>query len=274
MSTRPTPASTPASTPAAAANADRLSQVLAAGLERQLLLETCHPCRRQSAPTAPTDLVVDYESEEQLRAAGARRLELDDGVPWDPISFDDFERADGRERDSSRVMILGCGHAFTLRTVQRHNQGRSRPVCPRMREHQTADGNYYLTATEQAELGLTLTYRAHPTGQPDIVYGPDGRMVRATFPDGQVQFFEGPQGQERKVRLTLPAWLGGVLRGPAQPGAQGAHRLTHVAGGVLRGPARRGAHGAPDLLTMAWCGSLRARKARSAWCEGPSPMAT
>ena len=225
----PTPNTQP---PRAASNANRLSQVLAAGLEQKLSLETCRPCqpaqRRHAA--APINTVLDYKSEEQLREAGARFLAKEcpeddddcnvdeDGIPFDPISYDHFQAADGngREREASRVMILGCGHAFTLRTVRNHNINRAKPVCPMMRTHGGADGNYYLNDDEVNEMEMdemggmemdnSLTRRQNSDGSiqfyRDSNNGP--KLVKMRLPNGNQQYYEGQRGEESLVRLVEP----------------------------------------------------------------------
>jgi hypothetical protein len=203
--------------------------------------------QKQAAAAAATDLLVDYESEEQMREAGARFLAKQcpedkddcdtdrDGVPFDPVSFDEFEAAEngGRDRDATRVMILGCGHAFTLETVQKHNRNKSVALCPLMRMHAGGqNGNYVLTPTEQAEIGFTAVLQEIREDDEDgdvVVYvdGPDGRIlvrvefsgaqtnyyegardeehiVRIEYGDGEIDFYDGPKGQERRVKSRQP----------------------------------------------------------------------
>jgi hypothetical protein len=212
----------------AATDASRLSRVLAAGMERKLSLKTCLPCKqsvqKHAAAAAATDLLLDYESEEQMRKAGARFLAKQcpededgcdaerDGVPFDPISYDEFEKEGGRGRDATRVMILGCGHAFTLETVQKHNRGRSEAVCPLMRTHPGGEnGNYLLNPTEQDELGFTPApaeeIREEDEDGDVVIYvgGPDGEvLVRIEFADGTTKYYEGPRGEEHIVRIKYP----------------------------------------------------------------------
>lgn len=202
----------------------RLSQVLAAGLERKLSISTCLPCN-QPKQAAATDLLLDYESEEQMREAGARFLEKRcpednrgcdaerDGLPIDPISYEEFEAAErnGRDRDATKVVILGCGHALTLETVQSFNQGRAVAMCPMLRSHRGGEnGNYLLTATERDEIGFTpatdeIRYEDEDGDVFVYVNGADGEvLVRVELADGTIKFYEGPIGQERIVRIEYP----------------------------------------------------------------------
>ena len=48
---------------------------------------------------------------------------------------------------------------------------------------------------------------AHPLGNAE-------RTVRKTFPNGNVQFYEGSRGEERKVRKTFPDGTVEFFEGP------------------------------------------------------------
>lgn len=217
-------------------NANRLSQVLAAGMERKLSLNKCFPCvqpvqpvqsvQKHAAAAAATDLLLDYESEEQMREAGARFLATEpDSGPFDPVSYDEFkasEREDGRDRDPTRVMILGCGHAFTIATVRKHNMGRTVAMCPLMRTHQGGEnGNYVLDSTEQAEIGFVPASpgeirQEYGNGDTDVfVDSPDGEvLVRSEFEDGTTKYFEGAYGEERVVRIEYADGDTAFFEGP------------------------------------------------------------
>ena len=208
MSTRPTPntptipttPNTPTThlPPRTASNADRLSQVLAAGLERQLSLETCRPCKRQpaqrprsaaaAAPTAPTDLVVDYDKgTDWSRVTGDRypngprftkgcpddEPDCDDGdkVPVDAITQEEFN--DGRP-----IIILGCGHCFNIDSLARWASTKRSRRC--------IYNDYDMTNAELAELGLTPTFQPLQLLQPgdaNYLYDPLKQQAIADVTD-------------------------------------------------------------------------------------------
>lgn len=163
MSTRPTP-STPTTPPhprAAASNADRLSQVLAAGLERQLSLETCRPCKRQPeqrlrSAAAPTNKVVDYDKETDWATIWGDRYpngpRFTKGCPDDEPGCDDkdYVPVDGvtlEEFDQGKpIIILECGHCFNIENLARWVIMKKSTRC--------IYNDHDMTEKELAELGL------------------------------------------------------------------------------------------------------------------------
>ena len=247
----------------------RLSQVLAAGLERKGSLQVCPPCRSvaQWRRTAATDVLLDYESEAQLRdeaqRAGIRPLvekqcpEDDDdcdaekeGVPYDAISFDEFKPANPQTgRRATEVMLLGCGHSFQLSTVQNHNRDRPVPFCPRMREHGgTADGNYRLTPAEITEIGWVAPVQSDDEEDEEVdaafqeeyfifrfqdaenpvqrTFGPNGEVLSVQYMS-KTTYYEGPRGEEHRVRTESNATQGDYLFVAFFEGPRGADRMTH-----------------------------------------------
>lgn len=195
-------------------------------------LPRCLPC-------APIGTVVDYTSAEQLRAEGATRLTMDcpdekpdcddaDLVPQDPILFNPFRRGE-------KIIILGCGHAFKVRTVRSWNADRSRPTCPLEGLHEGR--SYFLTIEEQQEVSGTRPTVYGSEGEllsrpsrsdsrnTDHFEGPPGqeRKVRTVRSDGVIEYYEGPQGQERKVRTERPDGVIKYYEGP-----QGLERLVRA----------------------------------------------
>jgi hypothetical protein len=244
----------------------RLSQVLAAGLERKASLQVCPPCRSvaQWRRTAATDVLLDYESEAQLRdeaqRAGIRPLvekqcpEDDDdcdaekeGVPYDAISFDEFKPANPQTgRRATEVMLLGCGHSFQLSTVQNHNRDRPVPFCPRMREHRgTEDGNYRLTQAEITEIGWVapvqsddeddaafqeefFIFRFQDSAENPVqrTFGPNGEVLSVQYLS-RTTYYEGPRGEEHRVREESNANQSADYRFVAFfEGPRGADRMT------------------------------------------------
>jgi len=171
-------------------------------------------------PCEPTDKVVDYESEGQLRSEGATRLfkgcpeNLPDcmerqKVPWDQVELEEFSK--GKE-----VMILGCGHAFKIRTVQNWNIGKATATCPLRGLHQgqDEDGNYFLNEDEQSEINWQPTADDDENndesddddddGIAEVVHEGEGanrRLVRIEWQDYGVYHYEGVRNEESLVRI-------------------------------------------------------------------------
>lgn len=210
----------------AAPDANRLSQVLAAGLERKLSLGTCRPCtpnaagRRQAA--VATDRLVDYNEDTDWSRVTADRYpngprfakacpddyegpfcDEEDKVPVDGITLHEFKR-------NRPIMILGCGHCFNPDSLARWVQTNRTRMC--------TYNDYSMTNKELAELGFTPTFQPLPsvplTGPEIRVEDGEGNlkfyresddglaMVRQEFTGGRTVYLEGPRGGEYIVLMV------------------------------------------------------------------------
>lgn len=245
MSTRP---------PRGGATKNRLSAVLSAGLERKLSLDVCAPCGRNPRPARPvqpvqrraaaTDLLVENDVDTDWSRITAPAYPNgprftrgcpdddpgcpdDDKVDIDPITLDEF--AIGKD-----IMVLGCGHCYNPASLARWVRSKKSRKC--------VYNDYNMTSAELAEIGVTveeaggpwtddlirveglngfvkyyrmengvqvLTIVQLPNGQEDIFEGPWGeeRKVRARTVDGDVHFFEGAPGEEHLIRKELSSGL-------------------------------------------------------------------
>jgi len=219
MSTRPPAAGGQSARAASAAN--RLSQVLAAGLEQKLSLGICAPCNRAGQlvqrRAAATDRIVENDEDvDWSRVTGPRypngprfaktcpedddpRQDCDeeDKVNTDPISLEEFGIG-------KPIMVLGCGHCFNPDTLARWVRGKKSRKC-------VYDDNYDMTNKELEEIGFTPeemgeilpgNFTRLQLEDRVLIYRNDERgqvLVRAEFPEG-VRFFEGSSGEERMVR--------------------------------------------------------------------------
>lgn len=238
MSTRPLHAGATENRP------NRLSVVLSAGLESGLSLGICAPCARNPRPVqrraAATGLLVENDVDTDWSRIAAPRYPDgprftrgcpdddpgcpdDDKVNIDPISLDQFDI--GKE-----IMVLGCGHCYNPEPLARWARSKKSRKC--------LYNDYNMTSAELAEIGVTAEEAGAPwiedliriypepatgfveyyqrengvlvlkvvqdedDGREFIFEGPvgDERKVRCRHVDGDIDFFEGANGEERLIR--------------------------------------------------------------------------
>lgn len=205
----------------------RLSQVLSAGLERQMSLGICPPC------VAATDLIVENdEGKDWSKVTGPlypNGPRFTKGCPDDDDDDDNYgtydnSRPNCEERDKVNIdpitldefgvgkplMLLGCGHCYDPRTLERWVRQNKKRKC-------IYDDGYDMTDKELQELGFM------PIEMGEILYANETRvdeedggaqiyrdsengpvLVRVLRPNGRVIFLEGPRNQERMVKIMFP----------------------------------------------------------------------
>lgn len=216
-----------------ASNANRLSEVLAAGLERKFSHVTCRPCM----PRVSADIgrLVDYDDDtDWSRITGDRYpngprftkgcpddnpdCDEESKIPVDAITLEQFNT--GRE-----IIILGCGHCFNVSSLERWARSKRSRKC--------VYNDYDMTDEELAELGLSPALQplaAQGALQPPVteireddedgtvkVYlsSADGPvLVRVEYANGVVASFEGPRGEERIVRAQTARGNIAFFEGP------------------------------------------------------------
>jgi len=148
-----------------------------------------------------------------------------------------FEPMAGAVSKDNPFIVLECQHAFHVRCISWHLQGKQSPKCPIciafITQHdiddiedvaivvETPDGTVYVggrkVRTEfrdgsrkqfyEGERGAEYTVRLEfPDGRKEFYEGESGaeRTVRIKLPDGETLFFEGERGAEAQVRSELP----------------------------------------------------------------------